>query len=85
MLYWKVDLVMLKSLLFAEVFLAAFNIWDHSIVAFVPVSWANFAVFSNILKSFDCSKRLINISANWEIVDCLRPDNAGVINDKHTS
>merc|ERR1712048_984794 len=83
--YFILKIIYILFLLVFKVFLASFWIWFHSGISFVPVSWANFTVFSNKLKSFNSSESFVNVSANWKIVDGLRLNNTLVVDNEHTS
>ena len=77
MIYYK--------LLLVEEFFWSFDTWFDSIFAWLPASWADFAVFVNKLKGFDQSKNFVDTSADWEIVDCDLSNVMFFVDDEQTS
>lgn len=68
-----------------EVRLALHGIGGHRLRAWLPAGWAHLAVLSNVLECLHKAKSLVDVAANWQIVDGdLAQVLLGVDNEKTT-
>jgi len=72
-------------LLFTEKLFALLDTGLDSVLAWLPVSWANFTVFVNKLKSLDQPQNLVNRPADWQIVDGDLSEVVRLVDDEKTS
>jgi hypothetical protein len=49
--------------------LVALMVSVHCCISWLPLRWANLAIFVSVLEGLDKSEDLVAVSANWEIID----------------
>lgn len=82
---YTVVLPSLCYLLFTKKLFALLDTGLDGVLAWLPVSWANFTVLVNKLKSLDQPQNLVNRSSDWQIVDGDLPEVVGLVDDEETS
>lgn len=82
---YTVVLPSLSYLLFTKKLFALLDTGLDGVLAWLPVSWANFTVLVNKLKSLDQPQNLVNRSSDWQIVDGDLSEVVGLVDDEETS
>ena len=49
--------------------LFGFVVWYHSGISWLPFGWANLAMNISVLEGLNQSEDLVNVSADWKVVD----------------
>lgn len=68
-----------------EVFLGFLWISLHGQISWLPVGWADFTVDFNELESLDETDDLINVAADWKIIDSDLAEVASWVNDEEST
>ena len=55
-------------LLLPVLFVTLDRFLESVLITLLPLGWADFSVFINILESLDESENFVNISSDWKVV-----------------